>query len=276
MKLNTRFTAIATAALTIAAFTFTACRKDKNTDEDTGYGSEHALLEKSFSDAQSIADQAGTSGSLSTFKNGATILSGCATVTNDTLAIPHVLTIDFGPVNCLCADGVNRRGKIIVTYSGHYRDLGHTHVITFDSYYQNDNAVSGTKTVAYNANNAQGQPVYNISVSGSIVRANNGGTISWTSTRTRTWTAGFSTGAWGDDEYDIAGTGTITRANGKTFTISTTTPLHMALACRFVESGIVEITPQGGSVRTLDYGNGTCDADAVFTVNGTAHNITLR
>jgi hypothetical protein len=204
------------------------------------------------------------------------VLSGCASVTHDTVSTPHKLTIDFGTSNCLCADGNYRRGQIIVTYTGKYRDANHQHDITFSNYFVNDNQVTGTKTVTRVADDAAGHPVYNISINGQIILANGGGTISASSTRTRTWVNGYNTAMWNDDEYDITGNGTVTRASGKTFTYTVTTPLHVALNCRWIESGVVEITPQGGATRTLDYGNGTCDAQANFTVNGKTYSISLN
>lgn len=271
------FTTLActTAGISLFVLLLAGCRKKADV-EDTGFGSDHALLEKAFGDVQSIADQAGTSGSLSTFRQGATILSNCATVTNDTLSSPHLLTIDFGSTNCLGQDGNYRRGQILVSYTGRYKDPGHTHTITFNNYFVNDNQVTGTKTVAHTGNNAQGQPVYAITVNGAIILANGNGTVSWTSTRTRTWTAGYNTSTWQDDTYEITGSGSVTRANGKTFTLNIVTPLHSALNCRWIQSGVVQITPQGGTVRTLDYGNGTCDAQADYTVNGKTRSITLR
>lgn len=276
--LRNKITTALTFGIVLSIFTFTACRKNINIEEDTGYANDHATLEKVYSDAQSIADEAGTDGALSNFKMipSGNILGQCATVTRDTTSIPHVLTIDFGNSNCLCKDGVYRRGQIIVKYSGRYRDLGHSHTITFNNYFQNDNQVLGTKTVTYSSNDAQGNPIYDIEVSGQIILADSAGTISWVSTRTRHWIAGFSTPAWNDDVYEISGSGTVTRANGKTFQMQITTPLHIALDCRWIESGVVSITPENAKQRTLDYGNGTCDALATLTVNGKTYNVTLR
>lgn len=263
----------------IGVFSFSACRKDRlYDDEDTGYATDHASLEKVFSDAQSIADEAGTTGDLSTFKmipNGS-ILSQCATVTRDTLSAPHSLVIDFGSQNCLCKDGNYRRGKILVSYSGGYREMGHTHTISFSNYFQNDNQVSGTKTVTYADNDAAGNPEYNIVVNGQIILANNNGTISWVSTRSRKWLGGFTTPQWNDDVYEISGSGSVTRANGRTFQMNITTPLHIALDCRWIESGTVQITPESGATRTLDYGNGACDNQASIIVNGKSYSVTLR
>ena len=274
-----KLTVTATVLATAAIFILTACNRMKDRDnEDTGYASDHATLEKTYSDAQSITDEAGESGGLSTYRvaAGGSTLSACATITNDTMASPHTLTVDFGTSNCLCNDGIYRRGQIIVKYTGRYKDAGHTHEITFNNYFVNDNGVSGKKTVTNTGNDAAGNPQYSVSVEGAIVLADGGGTISWTSTRTRTWLSGFDTPDRRDDVYEIRGSGTITRANGKTFDLTITTPLHIARACRWIESGVVQITPAGANVRTLDYGSGACDAQADYTVNGKTYSVTLR
>jgi hypothetical protein len=270
-KLTTVIIAVGTASLLL----FTACRKLKDT-EDTGFGTDHATLEKTFSDVQSIADMASTDGGLANYKLAPTLLGGCATVTKDTISSPHLMTIDFGATNCLGADGNYRRGKIIVTYTGHYKDPGSSHTITFDNDFVNDNEVRGAKTVTNTGVNSSGQPQFSINVNGSVLLSGGNGTISWISSRTRTWISGYTTGDWKDDVYEISGTGTITRVSGRTFDINITTPLHVALDCKWIESGIVQITPQGGNIRTLDYGNGTCDAQANLTVNGKTYSVSLR
>jgi hypothetical protein len=279
MRTSPKLLMAITAFATLTAFTFTACNRLKNDDaEDTGYAADHATIEKNFADVQSIADEAGESGSLSTYRTagGPYMLGQCANVTHDTVSTPHKITVDFGTTNCLCKDGVYRRGQIIITYTGRYRDLGHTHTISFNNYFVNDNQLTGTKTVTYNTTDVAGNPIYDITIDGHVILANSTDTISSSSTRTRTWIAGFNTPNRADDVYEISGGGTITRANGKTFSIQVTTPLQVALACRWIQSGVVTITPQGGTARTLDYGSGTCDAQATLTVNGKTHSITLR
>lgn len=258
------------AALALAV---TSCRKDKTADasaEDTGYATDYAHLERSFDNAQDLADRAATDPG---FKFKTT--SQCATVTRDTVSNPRVLTIDFGPSNCLCNDGKYRRGKIIVKYTGRYADSGSRRDFSFDQYFINDNQLTGTKTVINMGPNSAGQPYFNISVNGALVLANGNGTRSWTSTRTRTWTAGYNTPAWSDNEYDISGNATLTRANGKTFNVVITTPLHRAVSCDWIQSGILEITPTGGAVRMLDFGNGSCDSTATLTINGRTRTIPL-
>lgn len=58
MRISNKLTIAVTALATVAVFTFSACHKQKTEDtEDTGYASDHATLEKTFSDAQSISDK---------------------------------------------------------------------------------------------------------------------------------------------------------------------------------------------------------------------------
>ena len=267
-----------TLALTLSAVIFVvSCnKKDTTTTEDTGYTTDQSTAEKSFNDAQSISDQASTITSGGTLGYKTTELtSGCATVTRTTGSI----TIDFGSTNCLCLDGRYRRGQILVTYTGNYSDSGSTHTITFNNYYQNDNQVIGTKTVTNMGHNSLGQPYFNVTVAGSIVKST-GGTVSAAWNRVRTWTAGYNTPTdFTDDQYAITGSGTITRANGSVVTvaISNSAPLIIASGCRWIEAGTLTYTLPSGLTRTINFGNTpSCDANAVLTTpSGATYNIVM-
>lgn len=280
MRISIQRSTALVACTAAALLSLSACRRLNSDDnEDTGYATDQALAERTFSDVQNIADQAAEGGQLNTYRmTGGTPapLSGCATVTHDTVTQPHTITIDFGNSNCLCADGNYRRGQIIVSYTGRYRDANHQHDISFNNYFVNDNQITGAKTILRVADDAAGHPVYDVTVNGKIILANSAGSVSCSSMKTRTWVAGYNTPAWADDEYDISGSGSITRANGRVFSYQITTPLHVALNCRWIQSGVVSITPQGASTRTLDYGTGACDAQASYTVNGKTYSISLH
>lgn len=266
-------------AVTVGSLAFLAsCNKNKKTDttEDTGYASEHSTAEKSFNDAESISDQASTVTSGSTLGYKTTELtSACATVTRTTGSI----VVDFGTVNCLCNDGRNRRGKILISYTGNYSDSGSVRTITFDNYYQNDNNVAGTKTVTNMGHNSLGQPYFNVTVNGTVTLAT-GGTVSTNWARVRTWTDGYNTLTdFSDDKYTVSGTGTLTRANGAIVNIAipTTTPLVFAAGCRWIEAGTLTFTMPSGLTRSINYGNtATCDNQAVLTLpSGTTYTITM-
>jgi hypothetical protein len=50
----------------------------------------------------------------------------------------------------------------------------------------------------------------------------------------------------------------------------------MAIGCRkHFTQGVLEHTPSGKAMRTIDYGNGACDDQATVTINGNTYTITL-
>ncbi|MFI5196066.1 MAG: hypothetical protein ACHQD8_03165, partial [Chitinophagales bacterium] len=277
MRKSGLLTFAVSALITMSVFIFTAaCHKSLAT-ADNGYAAEQATTEKTFSDIQGIADQAATlsSGSHITYRTTGTTSSGCATIYKS----GDSAIIDFGPTDCTCLDGRKRRGKIIVTYTGNYMDSGSVHTITFDNFYQNDNKVTGIKTVTYIGHNASGQPTFNVTINGSVT-LNGGGTISANWSRVRTWTAGYDTPLdFTDDVYTVSGSGTLVRANGAhvAANIPAATPLVFAFGCRWIEAGTINFTLPGGATRSLNYGNTpACDDQAQLTLpNGAIYNITM-
>ncbi len=277
MKKSGLLICLSAAAVTLSVVLFTAGCHKGNSPEDTGYAADHATSEQTFNDVQAISDNAAnvSAGPLG-YKTSA---GGCATVTKTppTPTTPGVMTIDFGSSDCTCHDGRKRRGKIIVSYTGGYADSGSVHTITFDNFYQNDNKVTGTKTVTNMGHNSSGQPYFNIHVSGSVT-LNGGGTVSATWDRVRTWTAGYNTPTYMDDDvYQITGSGTLTRANGKVINISITAPLVIANNCKWIEAGSVTFEVATGQSRVVNYGDvAACDDQATVTLaNGTKKDITL-
>ena len=267
------------AAIAMITLIFTGCRKKDEPDKDTVSASDNALAEATFTDVNNIADEA-SSGSLTSYKGGsdAGILSACATITFTPGANDTTMTIDFGATNCLCKDGRYRRGQILVTWSGAYKDPGHVHVITFNNYFVNDNQVTGTKTVTNMGTNQSGNLYFSITVNGSIIlsAANGGATITYASTRSREFIEGASTPQRNDDVYLITGSASGTSTNGKSFTASIIQPVRKELACYYLVSGSIEFNPSGKATRIIDFGNGTCDNDATVTINGNTYNIKLK
>ncbi len=266
---------VGATAIAMSVCLFSACKKEKDkgttttTTEDTEYATDQSYSEKAFDDVQTISDKASENSGSGYFKT-----TGCATITKT----PGVITVDFGAANCMCADGRNRRGKIIITYTGAYKDSASTHTVTFDNYYQNDNKVEGTKTVTNMGRNSAGQPYFNITVNGTITKAS-GDVITASWTRVRTWVDGYATPLiWKDDVYHITGSGTITRPKGKVnVEIPAATPLVVSLDCKWIEAGAVIYTLPDGKTRTLNYGaTPVCDNSATITLpTGAVKTITL-
>lgn len=261
---------------------FSSCKKKEveEKDSDTSSAAEQSLASSIVNDMTSIADEAGRTNNVSSFRTtGSTaILSNCASLSFDTLAAAKTVTVSFGSTNCLGNDGRYRRGALILHFTGRYRDSLTVITVTPQNYFVNDNQVTGTKTITNNGHNAANHLVYTIQANIQILRANNAGTLTWQSTRQREWTAGESTLSWQDDMYSITGTASGTSSGGGSFQSNITSPLirNMAPGCRrYFTAGTIAHTPAGKATRYLDYGNGTCDDQATVTINGNTYPITL-
>ena len=264
-----------------------SCKKNEAPQtDDLTVSVDDAFAENTFDNVSSLTDEAYDlskssfkSSEESSFKSseGRLFMSDCATVTLDTTSFPRTLTIDFGTENCLGNDGKYRRGKIIVNFTGRYREAGTIITTTFDNFFVNDNQVEGTKIVTNKGLNENGNMYWTMNTDGKITLANDSGTIQWNSQREREWFAGSDTprDRW-DDIYMITGTASGSRANGLNWTRTITKPLEHKLACRFIVSGTMSIKPEGRAERILDYGDGECDNLATVTVNGTTRTIHLR
>jgi len=252
------------------------CRKKDEPDKDTGTASDNALAEGTFNDVSNIADEA-ASGTMDSYKVGsdASILGNCATISFTSTATDTTMTIDFGTVNCLCKDGRYRRGKIMVTWSGAYKDAGHVHTITFDNYFVNNNQVLGSKTVTNTGLNNAGNISYDISVNGTVILSN-GKTVTWTSQRVREFIEGSATTTRFDDVYLVTGSANGSTSQGHSFTATIINPVRIEVACHYIVSGTIEFSPSGKAMRTIDFGSGACDALATVTINGNTYNITLK
>lgn len=265
-------------------FSFVACKKDSNDgnnghDENLESAENNSLAESNFNDITTFVDLAAYNGSSITFRTTEeqSVLSGCVTITVDTVSSPRRITIDFGTVNCLCLDNRNRRGKIIATYNGKYKDSGTVIGITLENYFVNDNQIKGTKTVTNKGKNGQGNLVYQIEVNGQVVKANNGGTITWISTRQREWKAGANTPLnILDDVYGITGSANGTNVSGHGYAITIAQELVRKMNCKWFESGILTLVPEGLDAISLDYGNTGCDASATVIIANKSYPIVLQ
>lgn len=55
-----------------------------------------------------------------------------------------------------------------------------------------------------------------------------------------------------------------------------TNPLNIKIGCPFIRSGIIDIIPNGEDTRTVDFGNGDCDANYSVTVNGKTWDLSVQ
>lgn len=195
----------------------------------------------------------------------------CATRTYNYTA--RTLTIDFGPTNCLCSDGRYRRGQILVRFTTDVLLRTAGAVVTRTNYFVNDNQHTATRTFTDIGSGSFTVDVTNAS----IIRANNGGTHSWTANWTFTRTAGYGTPQISDDVYSVIGSANGTNRNNMTYVTTIQSPLTKRADCfKYFVSGVISITNANSKTMLLDYGNGACDNTATVTINGRSRVITLR
>jgi hypothetical protein len=270
----------ALACLASAALLTTGCnRKDDATPTDdittaedrTDDNSETAMSSEAAQMAGPTDPNVQGSPNIITDADFRARFGSCATRTYDYNA--RTLTIDFGTTNCLCADGRYRRGKIIVRFTTDVLTRRAGAVVTRVDYFVNDNQHTATRTFTDIGGGSFTVDVTNAS----IIRANNGGTHSWTANWTFTRTAGYGTPQVADDVYSVTGSATGTNRKNVGYTSTIQTPLIKRADCpKYFVQGTIGVTNTNSKVMTLDYGTGTCDNVATVTVNGRTRTIQLH
>ncbi|MDG2227128.1 MAG: hypothetical protein P8L20_05285 [Flavobacteriales bacterium] len=266
-----------------AAFGAISCKKRK-LNNSTVTSQDNAIAEMVFNDAFKVTEDAMKQNGLEkTGLNLSSIYNACATVhltppLGDT-TFPKTLIIDFGAVNCEGAYGIERRGKVMATVSGYYRDSGTIISIQTDDYYVNDYKVEGVKTVTNNGLNPDNQTYFTIVISGAVITYPNGDVASYESNRIRTWVIGEATqGLMGifDDEYDIIGTASGINREGRPYAMTITSALRVAISCRWVKQGVIQIAPEDLYERTVGFGDGTCDREVSAEIKGSVYNFLVH
>ena len=267
-------------SITIFALVIGGCKKKEKEDKDTQSATDNEQAEGLSDDASNMADAAAAgigSFRMSETEQASNTMSPCATVTRDTISVPHTITIDFGASNCTCVDGRERRGVINVSYTGSYFTSGSVRTVTFTGYYVNDHHIEGTHSVTYNGLNTAGNPNWTINASNMKVTRTDGRFHTWNSIRNREMIAGAATPIIrSDDIYLVTGSATGVNINGVSYTATITDALRRAMSCHWIESGKISITPDQRPTRLLDFGTSGCDNQATVTINNNSYNITLH
>ena len=244
---------------------YTSCKKNSTTTTpaDTSVTTDNAIAETSFDNARDWSNLAMANAGKKSTLTDTVYMGPCVLATLDLSTLPYKLVINFGTSNCRCDDGKYRKGKINVQFTGNYFAAGTVVTYTFDNYYINDNQIMGTKIVTNKGRNADNHLWWEVTVNGSVVKAGNGGTITWNSNR------------W-DDVYMVTGSANGIGANSKTYSGVITKALKKKLNCEWLESGTIDYQVQDMPLIVIDYGDGTCDDIATATVNGFTYTIHMN
>jgi hypothetical protein len=247
-----------------------SCNKKKELDIETQSVVDNALCEQSFLAIQPVVNDKGIN------ENGLKKIATCETfslIVGDTTDIsprdgtfdngPVTFQIDFGAGGCTGDDGVTRTGKINISTLKKWKKYGNLVSVDLVGYKANGITFSGQVKITL---------LDSVTISTEIVNGNctNGNwSIDYAGTKTMKQIAGFNTrNIAADDVFSITGNSSGKNRNGRTFTTSISQELIKKSNCKWITSGVLNLTPDGFVTRTINYGNGTCDDDATFTVNG--------
>jgi len=232
---------------------------------------DHLFAEQTFNDVGRIVEEG-------FFFNGINKSYPSYQLMNADTANADTLIINFGTTNWL-HNAKLRKGKIIITYTGKYRDSLTVMTTTFDNYYVNNHLVRGERIVANQGRNSSGNMRFTIEVNNASINTPNG-TINWNSNQTREWVSGSATyNEIEDDQYKITGSANGTGVNNNSFTMEITDALNVNLGCLpscVITSGKAKITPNGYTDRIINYGDSLCDCNFDVTINGNTYPIVVN
>ena len=198
----------------------------------------------------------------------------CVVKTVEMDGTTRTVTFDFGE-GCEFPNGHIIAGKIIISHEYDVDAMTMTVTQTYEGFTFNDVTVEGQNTIVRTKENENGNP-QSVKTMNVTMTWLDGETASRVGTKTREWIEGYDTREWGDNVFEITGSWTTTFKDGTVVSATIITPLRREMACRFIVSGVVELT-KNDVTGMLDYGDGTCDNVAVYTdADGVETEITLR
>lgn len=257
-------------------------KKEKDTFNPTEF--QEAAEDQSRAEAESnfigdAVDEQGESPNRRVAGPDSSSLPRCARISYDSTR--RRLTIDFGDTNCLCRDGVYRRGKIYVSFFGpRWPAPNATALITTDSFYVNDNRHDVEKVLFHAGLDSAGHRIIRDTVRRHIITTPDG-TIQWSAIREYRQTQGQNTYMRWDDIWFIGGSSQGTSRRNRSFSTRITDSLKIVGSCffRVPVRGIIQLNTQNHTVilNYDPYNNEACDGVASVRVdNQNPVNITLR
>jgi hypothetical protein len=284
-RIPMRLKSYAPALTGLLMLSVVSCSEDGSTGEELSGTEVISATELKFSDetemiseeVTAIAEEMYAADEISTtskidYNSG--YLPDCTTVTIELTETTKEVTLDFGE-GCEMPNGNTLSGIIYLSYALDMEAATNTIELNLENFMFNSVAVEGWASIVRSRSNENGNPqgVANASFSTTWPDAT---TASYTGTRTREWIEGFGTGFWGDNVFLITGKRTYVSRAGNEFVKEVITPLRREFSCRFIVSGVMEISRLGNTV-SLDFGDGSCDAKGVLTYpDGTEEEIFLR
>jgi hypothetical protein len=202
-------------------------------------------------------------------------LGSCPAVIVNFMTPPFSITLDWG-MGCINGDGITRSGTINISLSGLMNEKNNVATMKIENYIVDDRKISGTTRITYlGPNPGNSWPRYSI-VSDGKIEFTDKSVITYHSESVRLQAAGSGTTSIADDIWRTE----IQNANGTNkdgtkWTAKTTKVMIKKGDCKWYNSGTLVITPEKGDLKTIDFGDGTCDNKATIKIGDNTTDITL-
>ena len=265
----------------ISLIAFNACKKEVEVDNETQSVVDNAICEQQF---MSIAPNVNTRGT-DPGKSPAFKISACGTwsinSTNpsaDTATTingeytngPVKFTLDYGPSSS-CEGGVEKSGMITIVSTHKWSVITQTNTavatatITFNNYKASGVSYNCDKIIITKSGASQ--------LTTKVIGGNcqkDGWNIDYACDKTITKNA--------NGDYEITGNSSGKNREGRNFTSNVlgTNPLFKPANYKFITKGKLELTPEGFKTRTVDFGDGTQDDKATFSVGDQTFTFTMK
>ncbi|MDO9001497.1 MAG: hypothetical protein Q7W45_17150 [Bacteroidota bacterium] len=267
---------------------FMGCRKKETVevDNETQSAVDNAVADQEYmSIVPSVNGHAintkGTGGNRMTFAiappcDTLTLISGDTLFTNPASYPVYTMNISSSACANTMPDGRVRGGKMQIKLTGKIKNAGSKMIITMINYNAAGISYSCDSMVVKTISSSTFATTFNVKLYKGVCQ-NANWNIKYELDRTITfYPKGNPVNT--DPVAEIYGTTNGVNRVGKAFTvvIPQATPLVKHKLCKWIDKGIFELTPDGFKTRTVDFGDGTCDNKATFTVNGSTVAFTLN
>jgi len=177
---------------------------------------------------------------------------------------PKTITLDYGS-GCTDSNGNFRAGKVIVQITGPYWEKNSVRNSRLVDYIFNDLKVAGERHEMNKGTNENGYFLFDVKNSIKFTNAENGELVcdrDWN--RERIYDRGKDLKTNTDDQVWISGSAKVDKA-GKTLVKEITKPLYRMITCKYFVSGEITTFINKEKTTSLDYGDGKCDDQALWT-----------
>lgn len=260
----------------VAALTLNSCKKE-DPDTETQSAVDNSVCEGEFTGRMGIIN-----GFAIKEQGVKSMMSGSPTVyvdPADTLnGFPVTMLIDYGTTGTVDpVDGKTRKGQIQAVFSSKWSTIGSTITVKLLNYYVQNAGAAGFVQYACDSmmiiHNSPYSFTNNI-IGGKCIASS--WNLEWACSRTLSQTAGTGDTIASNDVFEFTGSAVGKNREGKNYTVNVVTPVVKSMSCAWIQSGRIDLTPEGLAVRTVDYGNGTCDSQATLTINGNTFSFTMN